>query len=94
MISAIYEGTVQHARSTPAIHAFTYPLFMLYLDLAELETAFAGTPLWRHERPALDVGGARVNCDSVLSPTSGPRNSFAALRCRRMQSSATKVGGC
>lgn len=53
MISAIYEGTVRHARSAPVTHAFTYPLFMLYLDLAELETAFAGTPLWRHERPAL-----------------------------------------
>ena len=53
MISAIYEGSVRHARSAPATHAFAYPLFMLYLDLDELATAFAGTPLWRHERPAL-----------------------------------------
>ncbi len=53
MISAIYEGTVRHARTAPSTHAFTYPLFMLYLDLAEVETVFSGTPLWRHERPAL-----------------------------------------
>ncbi len=53
MISAIYEGTVRHARRAPAIHAFTYPLFMLYLDLSELDTVFAGTPLWRYERPGM-----------------------------------------
>lgn len=53
MISAIYEGTVRHARIAPVAHAFAYPLFMLYLDLDEVATALAGTPLWRHERPAI-----------------------------------------
>lgn len=52
MISAIYEGSVRHARTAPVGHAFTFPLFMLYLDLGELVTAFTGTPLWRHQRPA------------------------------------------
>ena len=36
LASAIYEGTVSHARRVPRPHAFTYRLHMLYLDLDEL----------------------------------------------------------
>ena len=50
--SAIYEGEVIHVRETPVSHAFTYPLFMLWIDLAELPRVFTGTPLWRYERAA------------------------------------------
>lgn len=49
--SAIFEGTVRHRRFGPVPHEFTFPLFMLYLDLAELETA-AVAPLFRVERAA------------------------------------------
>ena len=35
--SAIYEGQVRHSRATPVPHAFEYRLFMMYLDLAELD---------------------------------------------------------
>lgn len=51
--SAIFEGTVRHARSSPRVHQFSYKVFMMYLDLAELEQVFKGTPLWSCKRPAL-----------------------------------------
>jgi DUF1365 family protein len=36
MQSAAYVGKVTHVRQGPAAHAFSYPLYMLYLDLDEL----------------------------------------------------------
>jgi DUF1365 family protein len=36
LASAIYEGTVSHARRVPRPHAFDYRTYMLYLDLDEL----------------------------------------------------------
>ncbi len=44
--SAIYSGWVRHRRHSPRAHAFTYKLFLLYLDLAELDTVFAGRRFW------------------------------------------------
>jgi DUF1365 family protein len=38
--SAIYVGSVRHRRSKPVQHAFRYRLFMMYLDLAELDRLF------------------------------------------------------
>jgi uncharacterized protein len=35
--SAIYEGRLRHRRRSPKVHDFSYPLYMVYLDLAELE---------------------------------------------------------
>lgn len=46
LASAVYVGQVQHRRHAPHPHAFRYPLFMLYLDLAELDRVFAGRWLW------------------------------------------------
>ena len=46
MHSAIYEGTVRHRRFAPVRNQFTYRLFMLYLDLAELSDVFRGRVLW------------------------------------------------
>jgi DUF1365 family protein len=53
MQSCIFAGQVSHARAAPVAHAFRYRLFMLYLDLAELPTVFAGRWLWSSERAAL-----------------------------------------
>ena len=36
LASAIYSGTVAHARRVPRAHAFSYRIYMLYLDLDEL----------------------------------------------------------
>jgi DUF1365 family protein len=52
-VSAIYEGTVRHRRFEPREHRFTYPLFLMYLDLDELDKLFAGRWLWSARRPAL-----------------------------------------
>jgi len=52
MKSAIYEGRVRHRRTSPVAHEFSYSLYMLYLDLSELEQVFAGRWLWSTSRPA------------------------------------------
>ncbi len=53
MHSAIYHGWLSHRRFAPRRHAFRYRLFMLYLDLAELDTVFRGRWLWSTRRRAL-----------------------------------------
>lgn len=44
--SAIYEGWVRHRRHAPHAHAFRYRMYLLYLDLAEIDRVFAGRWLW------------------------------------------------
>ncbi len=51
--SALYEGFVRHRRHRPVPHAFRYRLFMMYLDLAELDSIFRGRWLWSARGPAL-----------------------------------------
>ncbi|WP_253868907.1 DUF1365 domain-containing protein [Microbulbifer sp. THAF38] len=46
MESAIYTGWVQHRRFSPRQNAFRYKVFMVYLDLAELEQFCALSPWW------------------------------------------------
>jgi DUF1365 family protein len=46
LASAIYVGRVRHRRFAPVAHAFGYRMFMVYLDLSELERVFAGRWLW------------------------------------------------
>jgi uncharacterized protein len=53
MQSALYEGWVRHRRLSPRPHAFTYRLFLLWLDLSELDRVFAGRWLWSVERANL-----------------------------------------
>jgi len=50
--TCLYEGVVRHRRSSPRPHAFAYRLFWCYLDLDELDEAFAGRRLWSHRRRA------------------------------------------
>ncbi|MGF1528767.1 MAG: DUF1365 domain-containing protein [Candidatus Competibacterales bacterium] len=45
--SALYRGYLYHRRLEPRLHAFRYPLFMVYLDLAEVEQALRPRWLWR-----------------------------------------------
>ena len=51
--SALYVGRVRHRRFQPRPHAFEYPLFLMYLDLAELDTVFEGRWFWSARRPNL-----------------------------------------
>ena len=52
MHSAIYHGSLRHRRHAPRAHVFSYPLFMVYLDLAELDRVFRGRGLWSATRAA------------------------------------------
>lgn len=50
MHSAIYRGHVRHRRHQPAQHEFRYPVFMMYLDLDEIDAVFSLTSLWSQRR--------------------------------------------
>lgn len=52
MNSRIYTGWVMHHRLCPRPHRFSYRLFMLYLDLAELPGLFDGFRGWSARGPA------------------------------------------
>ncbi len=51
--SAIYEGTVRHRRFSPKAHAFSYKVFMVYLDLNETRDVFSQSLWWSHKRLSL-----------------------------------------
>jgi uncharacterized protein len=53
MNSAVYVGIVRHRRFRPLNHVFRYRLFMMYLDLDEIDDVFATHWLWsnRHVAP-------------------------------------------
>lgn len=53
MESAIYEGWVRHRRYLPKTNQFRYQVFMMYLDLAELDEVFSLSRLWSTHRMAL-----------------------------------------
>jgi uncharacterized protein len=57
MQSCLYFGRVRHRRHggtvDPVSHAFEYRLFMVCLDLGELDEVFRGRWLWSTRRPAL-----------------------------------------
>ena len=50
MNSKIYVGQVNHHRYIPHEHAFSYNMFMMYLDLDELPGLFDGFLLWSARR--------------------------------------------
>ncbi|HET9153125.1 MAG TPA: DUF1365 domain-containing protein [Solirubrobacterales bacterium] len=51
--SAIYEGWVRHRRFAPIEHEFSYRLFLMYLDLAELPEVLDPFPLFSARGRAL-----------------------------------------
>jgi uncharacterized protein len=51
--SAVYEGFVRHRRFEPVEHEFRYPLFLMYLDLAELPGVLDPFPLFSARGRAL-----------------------------------------
>ena len=53
MRSCLYEGTIRHRRFTPVQHSFSYRLFLVFVDLAEMETLFGRYGLWSTRWPAL-----------------------------------------
>lgn len=51
--SCFYEGEVQHCRRTPIEHAFQYRLFLVYVNLAEVDSIFGRRGLWSTRWPTL-----------------------------------------
>jgi DUF1365 family protein len=51
--SAFYCGWVRHRRFSPKIHRFRYKVFMVYLDLDELDDVFSISRFWSTKRFAL-----------------------------------------
>lgn len=66
--SCLYEGHVQHRRFSPRKHGFKYRLFMVYLDLAELDGIFTGRWLWSSNRRSL----ARFRREDYLGDPRSP----------------------
>ncbi len=48
--SAVFRGTIRHRRHRPFPHAFTYNVFHVYLDLADIDDAFKGRWFWSVDR--------------------------------------------
>ncbi|NNF96743.1 MAG: DUF1365 domain-containing protein [Halobacteria archaeon] len=76
MHSCIYEGQVRHRRFTPRSHQFSYRLYLLYLDLAELPELFDRYWLWSARQPNLawfrrkdHLGGPTVSLDTTIRQT-------------------------
>lgn len=53
MRSCLYEGKIRHRRFTPAEHCFSYRMFLVFVDLSELETLFGRRGFWSTHRPAI-----------------------------------------
>ena len=68
MKSCIFEGRVRHTRVKPVVHRFSYRLFLMYLDLSELDQVFERRWLWSCKRPAL----ARFRRSDHLGPANRP----------------------
>ena len=68
MHSCLYEGIVRHRRFGPPAHAFRNSLFLLYLDLDEIDDVFRGRCLWSSSRSAI----ARFRRADHLGPASEP----------------------
>lgn len=95
--SAAYEGWVRHRRFEPVEHEFRYPLFLMYLDLAELPGVLDPYPFFSARRRALarfrredfigDPARPLDECarEAVAAATgarpAGPVRLLAGLRC-------------
>ena len=73
MNSAIFSGQVRHRRMKPTGHEFVYRLFMMYLDLSELDTVFKHHWFWSTRKAALarfrrenHLGDAAVPLDQAV----------------------------
>lgn len=53
MRSCLYEGIVRHRRLEPVEHSFRYRLFLVYVDLAELDSLFGMRGVWSTRWPAV-----------------------------------------
>ena len=46
MESCLYTGRLRHRRFSPTLHSFSYPIYLSYLDLGELDQVFSLSGMW------------------------------------------------
>ena len=83
MHSALYHGWLDHRRLAPRRHAFRYGLFMVYLDLAELDDVFRGRWLWSTRRAALARFDRRDHFGDARQPLGDAVRTLVAERTGR-----------
>jgi len=73
MVSCLYEGRVRHRRFLPVQNRFSYRLFMVYLDLSELDQVFRDRFFWSVQRVNLaylrrrdHLGDPRTDLDKAV----------------------------
>ena len=76
MKSAIYKGWIRHRRYTSRHHSLQYKVFMMLLDLSELDQVFSGTRLWSTKGWAL----ARFKRADFLGDPSVPLDKAVRLQ--------------
>ncbi|MFT5664194.1 MAG: DUF1365 family protein [Urechidicola sp.] len=71
--SAIYQGWLRHRRFHPVVHKFSYQVFMMYLDLSELDRVLSLSPWWSKKkwRPARFeradfLGNSTISLDQAI----------------------------
>ncbi len=85
--SAIYEGSVRHRRFATVEREFNYRVFMVYLDLAEINEVMSLHPLWS-TRPRSPVSFRRAD---FLGPSDRPLD--ACVRDRVEARTGSRPGG-
>ena len=66
MHSCIYEGQVRHRRFSASSHEFNYKLYMVYIDLDELDGVFDKRWFWSSKRTAI----ARLKREDYIGDSS------------------------
>ncbi len=74
--SGIYEGMVTHCRFAPRLHRFRYKVFMMYLDLDELDEVFSGNIFWSVNKANL----ASFHRDDYLGDPAMPLKDAVKMR--------------
>lgn len=87
MYSAIYQGTLRHRRFTPHANAFWYQVFMMYLDLDEIQDVLNLSPFWS-DKPWRPVQFRRSD---YLGPTDLPLK--AAVQARVVEATGCAFDG-
>ncbi len=83
LASAIYAGRVRHRRFEPNEHTFRYPLFLMYLDLGELDAVFSKRWLWSTRRAALARFDRRDHLGDPAQPLDTAVRDLVESRCGR-----------
>ena len=101
MHSAIYEGTIRHRRFRPTVNQFRYPIFMMYVDLMELQDIFNAHIFWSVDRFNLayfhradHTGNPQVSLDQTIRTLVAERNGRSLLGPIRLLTHFRYLGHC